>query len=514
MSNAPTRPSRYLEYLPAIYGRAQHDGEQPFMASFLKIFEKTLSGIPDFSDTPNALQERKGIRELLDSRVIGTLFHPRLSFLFAGDPTCAKDFIPRLSIDDSAPPVGDDQTRLALLGNYIDTPETVSTKDWLHGYLDWLANTVALTVDGNWSIDMKRFMSAQALALFRARGTMQGMQWLLNAWFGLDADAPIQPASNGPLKLFGISVKNVGFQPIYIGDAPDGYSFQLADVPGPNVARLADLVCVDATEGSKEVANGYQAWHFVVLLAVADFSQDNLLFLPSEDDQFTLQQLKGEVALVVNEFKPVLTEYDLVTNIALRPPPPPPPPRSASTSPLFGDPMDHDDAPSTLARVQYKPGMYLTADDLSTEQRYFQHKVASIYKLLFEPGIVGGADCLAVKIGEGNATSVEISAGSAIDPDGALLEFTGTRTPLVVSQQLKPKPDGALEDMCYVYIAYCEIDVGASRVADGVQFIFSREIRSDGVLLGRLTLEGDRVVEVLMEPPYRRYAKSRLINTQ
>lgn len=176
--------------------------------------------------------------------------------------------------------------------------------------------------------------------------------------------------------------------------------------------------------------------------------------------------------------------------------------------------MDRNDDPDMLARMQFKPGMYLTADDMSLEQRYFQRKVASIYKLLFEPGIVGGGECLGVKISEGDPASIEISAGSAIDPDGALLEFGGTHTPLVVAHQLAPLPDGALEDICYVYVAYCAVDVGASRVADDVQFIFSRETRTDGVLLAKLTLKGDQVAEVHSEPPYRRYAKSRLFDVK
>ena len=175
--------------------------------------------------------------------------------------------------------------------------------------------------------------------------------------------------------------------------------------------------------------------------------------------------------------------------------------------------MDRDDAPDALARMQYKPGMYLTADDLSMEQRYFQHKVASIYKLLFEPGIVGGADCLAVTIREGDATSIEVSAGNAIDRDGALLEFGGTSVPLAVTEQLAPIPNPELENSCYVYIAYCATEVGTSRIADDVQFIFSRETRTDGVLLAKLTLDGDRIVEVHAKPPYRCYAKSRLFDT-
>lgn len=507
MSDARTRSSSYLEYLPAIYGQAKQDGDRPFMASFLKVFEKILSGIADASYAQNPLLDRKGIRELLDSRVIGTLFHPRLSFLFADDPASAKDFIPRLSIDNNAP-AGDDSDGLALLGSYIGTPANASTKDWLHGYLDWLASTVGLTVDRNWPIDMKRYMTAQALALFRARGTAQGMEWLLNAWFGLDRDAPIPPAAKDGIKLLGISVKNVGFKPIYVSDFPSDDAFQLADVPGPGVARLADMVCWDSTQGNRDVTTGYQAWHFSVLLAVADYSQDNLLFLPSEDDQDMLTQFKNEIEPVVNEFKPALTQYEIATNVELLPLPP-------STSKSFsGVSMDRDDDSDMLAHMRFKPGMYLTADDMSLEQRYFQRKVASIYKLLFEPGIVGGVDCLSVKINEDDPTSIEISAGNAIDSDGALLEFGGTRKPLVVAQQLAPLPDDALEDVCYVYIAYCAVDVGTCRVADDVQFIFSRETQTDGVLLAKLTLEGDQVTEVHTEQPYRRYAKSRLFDVK
>ncbi|WP_181885520.1 phage tail protein [Trinickia dinghuensis] len=261
MSGAPNRLSSYLKYLPAIYGLSQ-DGEPPFVGSYLNVFEKIISGIPE----PAHSLERKGIRELLDSHVFGTLFHPRLDFLFDGDPSVAQTFIPFLSTGDEAQPGTDNEAKLALLKSYITTVDDQPIKVWLHGFLNWFSGTIALNVDHNWSIDSKRFLIAQALPLFRARGTAQGMEWLLNAWFGVDPDAPPGLAPDGGLGLVGFRVYNEGFLPIRIEDSETG-TFRLENEPPPGGggARLADIVCQDVDNGENE-ATGYRAWHFVVSL--------------------------------------------------------------------------------------------------------------------------------------------------------------------------------------------------------------------------------------------------------
>ena len=54
-------PSSYLRYLPAVYSTTQ----PAFLAQYLKIFEKILTGIGDAE-----LGGRKGIHELLQADVI------------------------------------------------------------------------------------------------------------------------------------------------------------------------------------------------------------------------------------------------------------------------------------------------------------------------------------------------------------------------------------------------------------------------------------------------------------
>ncbi|RDU97336.1 hypothetical protein DWV00_19085 [Trinickia dinghuensis] len=167
-----------------------------------------------------------------------------------------------------------------------------------------------------------------------------------------------------------------------------------------------------------------------------------------------------------------------------------------------------------FARVRYRPGMYLTADDMAMEQNYLLHKLASINKALFEPGIVGGPDSFAVTVCEHDTVSIEISAGNAIDPDGILLEFGGTHAPLPARSELGPLPEGAAEDSCYVYALYRARETGESRIADGVQVIFSRSPQTQGVLLAKLLFEEDKVAEVKTDSSSRCYAASRLFSTK
>jgi phage tail-like protein len=62
---------------------------------------------------------------------------------------------------------------LDCLEAYIDpylTPED---------FLDWLAGWVGMTLDENWPLDRRRAVTAQAVRLFRKRGTATGMQEII-----------------------------------------------------------------------------------------------------------------------------------------------------------------------------------------------------------------------------------------------------------------------------------------------------------------------------------------------
>lgn len=183
-----SEPSRYLGYLPACLADGQSDGEQPFIALYLKIFEKLLSGIADGDVLEKAdskldptVAYRAGIRELLDANVIGNLFYPRWSFLFPDAP--ATVFMPPLSelANAQKEPLLNTLANLFGLQEYQPDPSRLSPVEiWARSFLAWLGSTIGLSVDKNWSIDTARAVIAKAFAFERARGTPMGMEWLLD----------------------------------------------------------------------------------------------------------------------------------------------------------------------------------------------------------------------------------------------------------------------------------------------------------------------------------------------
>jgi phage tail-like protein len=127
------KESKYVQYLPSIYQISKEDQSSAFLGSFLKAFEKVLSGIEDgvrIDDNPV-----KGIGEILDN------FY-----------------------------------------NYFDPRET--PKD----FLNWLASWVALTLkEGEtWSDDKKRQLISRIVPLYQKRGTREGLEEYLKIYVGDD----------------------------------------------------------------------------------------------------------------------------------------------------------------------------------------------------------------------------------------------------------------------------------------------------------------------------------------
>lgn len=254
-------PGNYLRYLPAIY--ANQPG--PFLAGFLDIFQKLLTGLDD-----DQLSGRKGIQQLLSADVIGNLFYARFSFLFPGDPTP----IPPISGLKPA----QEAAVLALFNSYIGIPPAPAGGGgkpdpqapflaWLDGFLAWLASWVGLALDTDWTIDKKRTVIAQILALYRARGTAQGMSWLINLWFDL------------PLTLTGIKGDGSGTNvtgPLTVTVAnPVSAGITLADrASSPQAFILYDRAGPDAP-----LVSGYAPWIFdvTVTLPNADGKNDFVL---------------------------------------------------------------------------------------------------------------------------------------------------------------------------------------------------------------------------------------------
>lgn len=131
--------SRYLDHLPAIFL------QQPFMGRFLVAFERMLTGRFRLDGEPTG--QPRGLEELLDQ--LPALFRP-----LSG------------STQESS---GDVLTR---------TPDA---------FLPWLADWVALSLRDDWTTDTQRAFIANAVALFRRRGTALGLKRFLELYPGVAA---------------------------------------------------------------------------------------------------------------------------------------------------------------------------------------------------------------------------------------------------------------------------------------------------------------------------------------
>ena len=113
-----TKPSSYLQYLPAIFS------EDPFLGRLLLAFEQVLSGLPDPNTEPQV-----GLEETIAA--LSTMFDPR-------------------------------QTREA--------------------FLPWLAGWVALSLRADWTIEQQKNFLANIVPLYRSRGTKENLSKLLGIY--------------------------------------------------------------------------------------------------------------------------------------------------------------------------------------------------------------------------------------------------------------------------------------------------------------------------------------------
>lgn len=335
-STLNTVPSSYLNYLPGIYSAPDGSGNPPFLALYLKVFEKLLSGIGDGGDlaaaNPNldlSIANRAGIRQLLNASVIGGVFYPRWSFLFpSGDQNSDPSvFMPPLSGDDDS----DDQTALFnTLANYFGLPEFAGEVDglspvevWARSFLSWLGGTIGLEIDKNWSIDSVRTLIGQAFPFARARGTPMGMTWVLNAYL-----------LARPVAIDGVTLTNATvdecFRPTIIvydedpGTPPafrvcDSYAADpaqaiiISDVVGPTIDR--DLTGAPTGVDDTTVV-AYVPWRFevnITLSATASVSMN--------DQARAVQAYFRLVRSALDSARPALTTYavDFTVNVVRTP---------------------------------------------------------------------------------------------------------------------------------------------------------------------------------------------------
>ena len=262
-----TAASGYLRYLPACYAETDVAGNVPFVALYLKIFEKLLSGIDDgkaldATKLDEVIAYHAGVRELLSANFIGNLFYPRWSFLHPSEKPkdAAQSFMPPLSEATT----DDKKALFDLLAGYFGMPQYAAhdsgaltpVERWVRGFFEWLGSTIGLNIDKKWTIDSSREMIAKSFAYDRARGTPMGMEWWLGAYF----DANPSLANEG--KVTQLTVHDCMRPALIVCDVDDGNAppvfylrdsypdskkaVVISDVVGPKVNR--DGINIDSVD--------------------------------------------------------------------------------------------------------------------------------------------------------------------------------------------------------------------------------------------------------------------------
>jgi len=291
--------SSYLQYLPATYQTTAPQNSPSFLGQYLKIFEKILTGIDD-----EQLDSRKAVQQLLSADVIGNLFYPRFSFLFDKTDT---DFIPPISGLSNE----QEQALLAEFNQYIGfetiadplasyvqgQSNSVSWKTqfeaWLSEFLQWLGGWVAIVVQHSWSIDKKRTVVAEILALYRIRGTAFGLQSLLNLLLDL------------PMTLQGISYTSDGEQQningqLSIAVAPQqSKPFIVSDNPA------AAFIVRDSFEPDMPMVAGYAPGLFTITLNLPTSNAGYVMTSSGTQTVLTLFQTIQELA---EQLKPAASQ--------------------------------------------------------------------------------------------------------------------------------------------------------------------------------------------------------------
>src|SRR4051794_17315049 len=132
---APDRLSSYLDQLPALF----QEGDARFLGRFLLAFEHVLSGLGVIDDP--------GLEELLDG---------------AAEPSGGRTMAGVERFFDPGVRGGG-----TLLG-----PEQRAPAE----FLDWLAGWVGATLRGHMTETQRRELIARAVALYRKRGTREGLE--------------------------------------------------------------------------------------------------------------------------------------------------------------------------------------------------------------------------------------------------------------------------------------------------------------------------------------------------
>ncbi len=184
--------------------------------------------------------------------------------------------------------------------------------------------------DGSWDIDKKRNVIAQSLALYRMRGTPQGIGMLIDLLFlpltltGValgesdtdDSDRSKTHPVTGDVK---VTVGNPTPAGITVRDdskSPDAFVLQDSDTnPGP-------------------VVSGYAPWVFDVLITLPN--DDNPDFLLTATNVTQVQQLIRQITQLLDRVRPAATRYTIGIVPTMRLPVVPPRPKQAASSATLG----------------------------------------------------------------------------------------------------------------------------------------------------------------------------------
>lgn len=297
--------SSYLKYLPAIYQRSDSSNynSAAFIGDYLKVFEKILSGIDD-----DTLDGRKGVGELLSADVIGNMFYPRFSFLFD-----QKD-------DDFVPPISalpDDQKKQLLaefnqyigveafedpLADYVTGVNQASNWEaafevWINELVSWLGGWVNLVVNKSWTLDKKRTVVMQILALYRLRGTTFGLQSLLDLLLDLPVTLDgLEYDSNNNIQMIkgelSIVVSEPITPPVTVEDNP-----------------LKGFILQDHYSLGMPVVSGFAPWQFCIQIILPNVQ--NPEFIMTSDGVKIVLELKEALERLVEQLKPANSGFTI-----------------------------------------------------------------------------------------------------------------------------------------------------------------------------------------------------------
>ncbi len=303
-----SQPPGYLRYLPAVYATTS----PAFLTQYLQIFQKILTGIPDAE-----LDGRKGIAELLAAPVIGNLFYSRLSFLFPPNNT---DFIPPISGASSST----EKQLLTELNTYIGVPQSsdllsgysqggqsgnndplAGITAWLNDFLVWLGSWVDLVADNGWSIDKKRTVVAEIMALYRLRGTPQGMSMMINLLLDL------------PQSITGITYgQNTTSVPITGQLTVEVSNPVVPAIPVSNQVKKQSntgqsaFVLQSQYQSGSPVVGGYLPWLFVAKLLLPNANNSN--FILTAQNVAQIQSVLAQLRQLLPKIKPAGSHFDIL----------------------------------------------------------------------------------------------------------------------------------------------------------------------------------------------------------